>query len=135
MIFYIKNIRMLLYFFSLLKNNNLEALFLLLTFFNSINSQIPLFYKIITNFFTVGHYTNSQDSRISIEYVDFLSKIFLILYTVKLGFNPKRCGLFGQLRRRRGGPKWPTERKRYLDASIFIQTQQTVPHMKADIFS
>ena len=30
---------------------------------------------------------------------------------------------------------WPTERKRSLDASIFIQTQQTVPHMKAEIFS
>jgi len=29
----------------------------------------------------------------------------------------------------------PGERWRSLDASIFIQTQQTVPHMKADIFS
>ena len=34
-----------------------------------------------------------------------------------------------------GGPKWPTERKRSLDTSIFIQTQQAVPDIKADIFS
>ena len=46
--------------------------------------------------------------------------------------NPKRWWLFGQLRRRAVSK---SDRWRSLDASIFIQTQQTVPHMKADIFS
>ena len=46
--------------------------------------------------------------------------------------NPKRWWLFSQLRRRAVSK---SDRWRSLDASMIIQTQQTVPHMKADIFS
>ena len=33
------------------------------------------------------------------------------------------------------GGKRPIDRKRSLDASMFIPAQQTMPHMKADILS
>ena len=58
----------------------LEAHILLLTFFDNNNFQIPLFSKMMPNFLSARHYTNSQNSIISLGYVDFSAKIFLILY-------------------------------------------------------
>ena len=49
--------------------------------------------------------------------------------------NPKRCGLFGQLRRRGGGLKVPTERYWSLDTPILVLIKEILFHMKAGISS
>ena len=49
-------------------------------------------------------------------------------------FNPKRHGLFGQLVTW-GGGNHPAPEKRSITPPNFIPEQQTVSHMKAELFS
>ena len=49
--------------------------------------------------------------------------------------NPKRHGLFGQLDTWGGGWNHPALEKRSITPPNFIPEQQTVSHMKAELFS
>ena len=114
------------------KNKHLFVPRIFLTFFPAFWLELVL-YSLLFSCFSVANMHFSWNVWFSWSEVSKIKKknCFELKY---IFINPKRCGLFGQLRRR-GGPKVPSERWRSLDASIFIQTQQTVPHMKADIFS
>ena len=103
---------------------DLKTLFVTLWSVNSIHNKLLCFCTVQVQSEYI--HTHSLYSLVQITFDDneFLESCI----------NPKRCGLFGQLRMR-GGPKVPSERWRSLDASISIQTKQTVLHMKADIFS
>ena len=50
-------------------------------------------------------------------------------------FNPKSCGLFGQLDIQGGGLILPGLREHSLAPPKFISEQQTEFHMKAEVFS
>ena len=74
---------------------------------------------------------NNRAARLS-NYQDF-SYQYGIIWTYTL-INPKRHGLFGQLDTW-GGWNHPAGHKRSITPPNFIPEQQTVSHMKAEVFS
>ena len=66
LIFYVKNHLNVSHFFSL-KNTNLGAHFLLLTFFDNVNFLNPFIFYTDIQFLTARHYSNSQNSISSID--------------------------------------------------------------------
>ena len=92
-IFYVKNHPNLSDFFFSLKNKNLGAHFLLLTFFDKMNFQITLFTKMMPYFWQLA-ISKTENSIISFRYADSYAKIFLILYPPLVNFTTRIAIIF-----------------------------------------
>ena len=145
LLFFITNLRAFCIHFLQIVHQNLQVISSDLEgnfsiFFPRYALGMPSFNNSVRNAF-LSIYVLISDVKSHFTYISNIAlhdRSVQGLYTLHSAhaLNPKRCGLFGQLRRRgEGGLKGPAERYWSLYTPILVLIKGILFHMKAGIFS